>query len=798
MKPFLPKGLFAQLVLLLSLILVATIVSFGWIMSRKQESLSRQMIHANAHAMAQSLAESSLHYLLLQDYAGLSSFLLRASEFPDVYAITACEPDGTVVAEAVRQGDRTVEITDLRIDAVPSVNAPSIIEERDHLVVWHPVMSSSLIGWIRISYGLEAIAELRRVTWTSTALLLSVWVPLGVLLLSLVVRQPVNAISRLAAFARQLSGVRGEQVSGPCPSVELRQLQAALNTASNELWIRERQLLAEREELRLNEERFEALYQLSCMVGESEEAITEFALEQGVRLTKSAGGYLHFFNEDEGTISLYRWSAAVRQFCTAAEDSHYPLERSGVWADSIRTRMPVVHNDFDSLAGRKGYPAGHFPVRRHMSIPVIDDGRIVAVAGVGNKELPYEDTDVRQLQIFMQEMWQHLKRKRAEQDMRNLQAQLQQAQKMEAIGHLAGGVAHDFNNLLTAILGYGNILKMKLAVDDPLRMHAEQVILASQKAADLTRGLLAFSRKQIINPVPMDLNEIVQGIGKILLRVIGEDIQLRIEVADRPLGVLVDRGQIDQVLMNLATNARDAMPSGGTLTISTALFTADDLYVRSHLLDRAGPYAVMTVADSGAGMNRETQEHIFEPFFTTKDQRGTGLGLSIVFGIVKQHNGAIKVYSEQGRGTSFKIFLPLHSSRPADISAPAPPPPGGTETILIAEDEESVCTLLSTILTEAGYRVLLSSDGESAVAAFLEHRNDIALLLFDVIMPRKNGRAAFTEIHALAPSIRAIFMSGYNNEAAGIGELLGKDVAFLTKPIEPRELLEQVRRILDA
>ncbi|MDH4230511.1 MAG: GAF domain-containing protein, partial [Nitrospirota bacterium] len=350
---FLPKRLFFQFVLLLSLILVATIVSYGWIASRKQVTVTRQVIRTNAGVVARGLAESSAHYLIIRDYASLGAFLVRVAELPNVRRITVYEPDGMVVAEAVREDDRAVEVTKPRIEALPASPVPAISEHGEELMVWHPVATYNLIGWVRLSYGLEAVTELRHAIWTFTVLLLSVWVPLGILLLSLVVRKPVNEIGRLSAFARRLSSVRGEQIGGKSPSEELSVLQTSLNTASRELHDREQQLIAEREEIRLNEERFEALYQLNRMADDPEDVIAEFALEAGVRLTRSAGGYLHFFHEDEETISLYRWSKEVLKFCAATYESHYPLASAGVWADSLRSRAPVSHNDFAALEGKK-------------------------------------------------------------------------------------------------------------------------------------------------------------------------------------------------------------------------------------------------------------------------------------------------------------------------------------------------------------------------------------------------------------------------------------------------------------
>lgn len=382
---------------------------------------------------------------------------------------------------------------------------------------------------------------------------------------------------------------------------------------------------------------------------------------------------------------------------------------------------------------------------------------------------------------------------------KNLELQLLQAQKMEAVGQLAGGVAHDFNNILTAIIGYATFLQMKLKDDDPLKHFADQVIAAAHKAAHLTQSLLAFSRKQIINPKPVDLNEIIRRLEKFLIRIIGEDIELSAAFAEGDLVVLADSGPIEQILMNLATNARDAMPQGGLLTISTSRLTLDAEFVKAHGYGEPGKYALISFEDSGIGMDKKTQEKIFEPFFTTKEVgKGTGLGLSIVYGIVKQHNGYINVYSEHGRGTTFRIYLPLIQSaveeaKRGDDAAPT----GGTETILLGEDDPGVRSLTKMILEQSGYTVIEAIDGDEAVAKFMENRERIGLLLLDIVMPKKNGKAVSDEIKQVSPEVRALFTSGYTANVVHQKGILDKGLNFITKPFSPSDLLQKVREVLD-
>ena len=386
-------------------------------------------------------------------------------------------------------------------------------------------------------------------------------------------------------------------------------------------------------------------------------------------------------------------------------------------------------------------------------------------------------------------------------EQKKLEEQLRHAQKMEAVGQLAGGIAHDFNNILTAIIGYGSILRMKMRDDDPLKHHAEQILAASQRAANLTKSLLAFSRKQILNIRPVNVNEIIKKVEGFLSRIIGEDIELRTALADKDLIVSADSGQMEQVLMNLATNARDAMPEGGLLTIETALMELDEKYIKTHAYGEPGEYAVISVTDTGAGMDEETRKRIFEPFFTTKEVgKGTGLGLAMVYGMIKQHKGYINVYSESGKGTTFKIYLPVVKSavETEKLSIERTSIIGGVETILLAEDDSAVRKLTKTVLEEYGYTVIEAEDGEEALNKFAGNEDSVRLLLLDVVMPKKNGNEVYAEIRKTHPAMKALFMSGYTANVIHKKGILDKDLHFISKPASPVELLRMVRKVLDA
>jgi PAS domain S-box-containing protein len=383
---------------------------------------------------------------------------------------------------------------------------------------------------------------------------------------------------------------------------------------------------------------------------------------------------------------------------------------------------------------------------------------------------------------------------------RKLEEQLRQSQKMESVGTLAGGVAHDFNNILTAITGYGHLTLMKMAPDDTNRMNIQHILESADRAAHLTRDLLLFSRKKTIDRKPVDLNEGIQKLGKFLTRVIGEDIVFKTTLSGGAIPVLADSYQIDQVLMNLATNARDAMPKGGAFTITTEQAWLNESFTSSHGLAMPGKYAVISVSDTGQGMNEETRQRVFEPFFTTKEVgKGTGLGLSVVYGIVQQHDGQVTVYSEPGQGTTFRIYLPVNQTGVSAGQAAAleEPPVGGTETILLAEDDRAVREMTLLLLQDFGYTVIIAVDGEDAVKKFSENKDRIQLLLFDLIMPGKSGKDAYDEIRLVRPDLKVIFASGYDPDMVRQKALLEQHVPVVYKPVPMAVLLKTIRAVLD-
>jgi two-component system cell cycle sensor histidine kinase/response regulator CckA len=391
-------------------------------------------------------------------------------------------------------------------------------------------------------------------------------------------------------------------------------------------------------------------------------------------------------------------------------------------------------------------------------------------------------------------------RRQAEEAQAKLEEQLRQAQKMESIGRLAGGVAHDFNNHLTVIQGHCELMQVRMSDTDPVFQELEQIRRAGERAATLTQQLLAFSRKQMLAPVVLDLNSLVANLSEMLQRLIGEDVTLATALQPELWSVTADPGQIEQVIMNLALNARDAMLDGGRLTIETRNVHLDEAYAKTHPGAPVGPCVMLAVSDTGYGMNEATLARIFEPFFTTKEPgKGTGLGLATVYGIIKQSGGDILVYSELGQGTTFKIYLPARGIDAAGTLASQTQPamPRGHETILLVEDEDMVRDLVRTVLQGSGYTILEARQGGEALSLAGQHQGAIDLLVTDLVMPHMSGRELAERLKALRLDLKVLFMSGYTDDVVVRHGLVAADVEFLPKPFSPGVLASKVRKTLD-
>lgn len=431
--------------------------------------------------------------------------------------------------------------------------------------------------------------------------------------------------------------------------------------------------------------------------------------------------------------------------------------------------------------------------------PLIIENRLMGVMAIFARHRLAEDT-IDALASVADVISQGIDRKRTKEALRQSEERLRQSQKLESIGQLAGGIAHDFNNLLTAITGYSELSLRKLRSDDPLRRNLEEIKKAGDRAAALTRQLLAFSRKQVLQPKILDLNSVVLDFEKMLQRLIGEDIELR-TVLEPEIGSLkADPGQIEQVIMNLVVNARDAMPQGGKLTIETKNVFLDENYARQRAVVIPGSYIMLAVSDTGTGIDQETQKRIFEPFFTTKAMdQGTGLGLATVYGIIKQSGGYIWVYSEMGQGSSFKIYLPRVDDDMPDCkrSDDEQKTVQGTETILLAEDEEVVRMFTRELLESYGYRVLEAANGGAALSICERHRERIDLLITDVIMPEMSGRDLAENVSRLRPEVKVLYMSGYTDDAIVNHGVLDEGINFIQKPFAPDTFGQAVKRVLN-
>ena len=868
----LPRRLYAQIVVTVSVILVAAFLSFGFMNADKQAAILERIIRNESEAITRNIADSCAHYLVVRDYAGLEELLVRFSEMPDMVNLQALEPDGTVLSDVNGRSHRPENPPKKKIP-VPPGEAPQTELQGENLVIWHPILANRSLGWVRIAFSLHELTEFKSSVWRTTFLLAVLGIAASTGLILLVMRRPARSIQLLSRFAGELNLKKGTVMQVPDSSSEVEELGDSLNRASLELHASEQALLAERERLAVTLESIgdgviatdtsgkivllnrtaEQLtgWSMKEAAGKPLEDVfriisetTRRPVENPVQRVMSSRQVVGLANhtaliardgtersiadsgapiiDREGTVigvvlafrdvtEKKRTEEFIRNIFESIGEGLIVIDRQYRIMTANRAYAEQVRRPLDLIIGSTCHEISHNrdkPCHEEKdsccpAIHTFETGEPAVMVhdhSKAGKHMAFVETRTFPIRDGAGTVVSVIETTTDITERRKLEDQLRQAQKMEAIGQLAGGVAHDFNNILTAITGYGNLLVRKTNAGDTLRHYAEQILTSAERAARLTGSLLAFSRKQVFEMKPVDLNDIVKGVDKLLRRLIGEDIELRTIVTGANLIIMADSGQIEQVLMNLVTNARDAMPSGGTLTIETGELEVDESWRREHGFERVGAYTLLAVSDTGTGMDEDTRSRIFDPFFTTKEiGRGTGLGLAIAYGIVKQHGGVINVYSEPGKGTTFRIYFPASTGfKELPMAAEArQPAPGGTETVLLAEDEELVRKLIRLVLEGAGYRVIEAKDGEEAIVLFRENREAVKLVITDVIMPRRNGKEVYDAVRSLQPEVKALFMSGYTADIIQNRGIIEQGMNYLAKPILPDTLLRKVRSVLD-
>jgi PAS domain S-box-containing protein len=754
--------------------LVGTIIIVNEIMSARKTFVS------DSEGLTEGLAKNSAAALLFADQKGAEETLRVLKAFPDVRYAAVMDKAGTVQAEyrRDRRGGETLRGTGLgdgygfSFSEAWFSQAVTLDDEQ--------IGSVYLLRDLKRLYG----SLYRNIGILAIAVIVSLII--GYYLSLYLQRMVTDPMNRLLEMMKTVSDKREYELRADATGRdEIGDLARGFNDMLQKIEERDAELTAHRQRLaelvqkrtvelvRVNNDLTRELEQRERF----ENALAES--EKRYRAIFENTGNASIIIEDDSTISL-----ANAEF---ARLSGYDLEE----VIGKKSWMDFIHPDF--VEQMMEYHA----LRKMSEKGVPDDYDVKVIDRLGRTRevhltvglLPGSHRTIASILDITE--W------------KAMEVQLLQSRKMEAVGQLAAGVAHDFNNILTAIIGYGNMLQMSLAADNPERTYVDSILQAGQRAASLTQGLLAFGRKQVIAPREIDLNDAVRSMEGLLRRMIGEDIHLRCLYQPERTTVLADSGQIGQVLMNLATNARDAMPGGGVLSMETSAVAVERDSGSADAGMKPGRYALLTVSDSGTGIPEEIVERVFEPFFTTKGVgQGTGLGLSIVYGIVTQHSGHVHVRSKPGKGTVFSIYLPLLESTHA---APAEEDvsertglDAGTETILLAEDDDMVRRLIGTVLVERGYGVIEARDGEEALRTFEARRDSVDLLLLDVVMPGMNGKAVYDNAEKMKPGVKAIFMSGYTKDIIHRKGLREEGVHFVSKPIIQHELIRKVRELLDS
>jgi PAS domain S-box-containing protein len=743
LQHLLPRRLQLQAVVIVSLLLIAVIALYAWFTATTQAQYGIDSFTEQTSIIAKNFAAVAAGYLLVEDFASIENFLLKIAEFPNIISILVCNRDGRILSKAVQDGSSSRASYEKEPAGPPAAIEPVATMSGDRITAWHPISGKKHLGWVRVEFSLDPLMVLKRRIWRSSLYAGVPSVAAGVFLILLFLSRPIQAIRKTSAFARRLDELKGETLTVEAGSREIELLVASLNNAS--LKLREQDC-----SLRESEQKYRTLFEESM---------------DGIFVSTPEGRILDMNNAGVGIFGA---------------SSLEELKAADVGRDLYTN--PQDREAFRQAMEGRGYIKDYGLKLRRLDGEIID--ALVTATAIRS-----ESGEIVSYRGILRDVTAQKK----------LELQLHHAQKMEAVGQLTGGIAHDFNNILTAIIGFGYLLRLKMERDDPRRTYAEQILATAEKAANLTQSLLAFSRKQVTVRQPLGVNAVIQRMRELLTKIMDEDVELVMTLAPGELTVMADGGQIEQVIMNLAANARDAMPNGGLLSISTGAVDLDAAFILAHGFGRKGRHALVTVSDTGTGMDENTVKRVFEPFFTTKEVgKGTGLGLSIVYGIVKQHDGFITVYSEPGQGTTVKIYLPLFTGAAVEPGGrEAEYRKGGTETILVVEDDAEVRKFTVAALSEFGYKVIEAVDGVAAVSMFREHAGRIGLVIMDVVMPRKNGKEACDEIKKIRPDARVLFTSGYTADIVHKKGILDEGLDFVSKPLSPTRLLKTVREILD-
>lgn len=551
-------------------------------------------------------------------------------------------------------------------------------------------------------------------------------------------------------------------------------------------------------ELALNRKRLEVMLLLNEMSEATEPEIIHFGLEQAVQLTESKVGYFQFISDDQKNMDFFTWSDGVFKNFVVQSDDKYQLEEKGVWGDCMRTGEPVVHNNYKSESDQTSFPGGLSQITKHMCVPLLDKGKVIAIVGVGNKEEPYSDFDIGQIRILSQNMLRLLVRQQEVKEHEELQFRLQQANKMEAIGTLAGGIAHDFNNILGIIHGNADMAMEDVPADDPVQKNIFRILQAAKRAKEIIRQILLFSRQGELKLSLVQPRVLVEETLDLLRSTLPATVRIEQYLSDDKSPVNVDSTQFQQLLMNLFVNAVDAMDEKGTITVTSQFIECQQLdkgHVKALIL---GDYFQLKVMDTGAGMDKAMQGRIFDPFFTTKKaSEGTGMGLSTVKGIVENHGGEIFVESEPGQGTTFYVYFPL--AKDVDNVAETIQQHHvmhGNERILFVDDEEMIAEMGTVMLNRLGYEVTAVSSSTEALELFQSNPAAFDLVITDQAMPDLSGYELSTELLKIRPELPIILCTGFSKKVNRKKALELGIREFVYKPLDRQKFSSAIRKVL--